>query len=282
MKKWLMNVVIGSLIIITIVVGIGGVLLINMSQLPPIIKSNFTDTVQQTKVSVVHIQCPQWQGSGFVVTPNIIATARHVNKGVINFTITTHDGHKLKADRAISSKDYDISFIYIDDLTCVLEKEAELECNKVKHKVELVPVKLDSIKGCLLGQSIYVIGSPYGKMNFNAVSLGIISGLGRNWDMINPYTGEGYGWSIAFTVDSAGHPGNSGCPVFTMDGKVRGILVGGFSPVLISVMPSDLFIGELKTIELMFIMDKWGREEHIPHTPYYNYHDNNEYYKVIK
>jgi len=110
-----------------------------------------------------------------------------------------------------------------------------------------------------------VVGSPYGRINFNALSLGIISGVTRNWDEI----GEDYGWSVAFTVDSAGHPGNSGGPVFSMDGKVRGILVGGFSPVLISVMPCDLFMDDLELIVSMFRLDMYQKEV----APVYNSND---------
>jgi hypothetical protein len=45
-----------------------------------------------------------------------------------------------------------------------------------------------------------------------------------------------------------------------MDGIVRGILVGGFNPVLICVMPCDLFLADLATIEVMFTTDRYQRE----------------------
>jgi len=226
---------------------------------------NFTDIVQESIKSVVHIMCPEWQGSGFVITPNIIATARHVSEKVESFDITTNEGHKLHATRAISSKKYDISLIYIDDLTCVAEKERELECKKVTHKVKLVPAKLGSIKDCKLGQQVYTIGSPYGNRNFNSVSKGIISGFDRNWDYVNLITGEQYGWEITFTSDSAVHPGNSGGPIFTMDGVVRGIVVGARSPVLNCSMPCDLFIPDIEYIKSMFIMDKYNKEKAVEH-----------------
>ena len=49
--------------------------------------------------------------------------------------------------------------------------------------------------------------------------------------------------------------------MFTADGMVRGILVGGFSPVLISVMPCDLFMADLPFIVMMFAQDRYEREE---------------------
>jgi S1-C subfamily serine protease len=237
---------------------------------PPPVKviaqeTKFTDRVQKSIKGVVHIACPQWQGSGFVIGPRMIVTARHCVEGVEDFDITTFDGHQLHATRAISSKESDVAFIWIDDLTCQKCTPVKFyPCGKSKqHKVTLYPLELGNIVNCVLGQSVYVIGSPYGKVNFNSLTTGVISGVDRDWSSV----GDDYGWKVAFTVDAAGHPGNSGCPVFTMDGKVRGILVGGFSPVLINVMPCDLFLPDLEQIKMMFALDKYEREEKV-YTPY--------------
>jgi len=225
---------------------------------------NFPDMVEQSAKGVVHIQCPSWQGSGFVISEHLIATARHVVEGVEDFELTFNCGEKVYATKAISSKEYDIGFIWVDS-------------------PNLPPaLELASIKDRRLGEQVYILGSPYGKINFNAVSLGIISGLNRDWDEVNPYTGERYGWEIAFTSDSAAHPGNSGCPVFSMDGKVRGVLVGGYSPVLNCSMPCDLFMEDVDRIELMFQLDEYQFEK-VPvltyvDDPYYNEAEDNEYY----
>lgn len=244
----------------------------------------FTDQVQESLKGVVHIQAPRWQGSGFVVGPRHIVTARHCVEGIEDFVITTNEGHKVRATRAISDKEHDVAHIWIDDLTCVTEDctilgwaggTEERTFVLGKHKVVLNPLRLGSIKDCVLGQDVYVIGSPYGKVNFNSLTKGIISGVNSDWSPL----GEDYGWEVAFTVDSAGHPGNSGGPVFSMDGVVRGVLVGGFSPVLISVMPCDLFISDMEAIRLMFVLDKYEPEKAVERfDDYYNYIDDNEYY----
>ncbi len=212
--------------------------------------------------------CPQWQGSGFVVGPNLITTARHCVEGVEDFTITTNDGHKLHATRAISSERHDIAFIYVDNLTCIAgECEYVYPCGgtvlRGKHKVKLHVLKLGSITGCQLGQEIITIGSPHGQVNFNSVTLGIISGLDRNYDPLNQgyYEEHDYGWSVAFQTDSSGHSGSSGGVLFTADGVVRGILVGGFSPSLTIVMPVDIFLEDLSLIERMFRQDEYYREK---------------------
>ena len=204
------------------------------------IDKEFTDQVQESLKSVVHIynNTQGWQGSGVAITEDIILTARHVVEGGVDFTITTNEGKELESVIAISNSKYDLAFIKVSE-------------------PNLVPAKLGSVKDCVLGQQVYCIGSPYGKLNFNSLTLGIVSGLDRNCDVF----GEHYGWSVAFTTDSAGHPGNSGCPVFSMDGVVRGILVGGHSPVLIYCMPVDLILEDIDEIDIMFILNKYFVEE---------------------
>lgn len=243
----------------------------------------FTDMVQISLKGVVHLQCPSWQGSGFVVGPRLIVTARHVVKNVEDFLITTHRGCQIHATRAISDKKSDIAFIWVDDLECTAKYGEHTLVFRKKyifldgHKTKLTSVPLGSIKDCRLGQNVYVIGSPYGKVNFNSLTTGVISGVNVDWSPL----GEHHGWKVAFTVDSAGHPGNSGCPVFTTDGVVRGILVGRFSPVLLSVMPCDLFLEDLPTITLMFKIGQY-QFEITPewNDPYYNYAEDTDYYEV--
>lgn len=205
----------------------------------PAVTTRFPDTIQRVLPSVVHVMCTQWQGSGVALTEDIIATARHVVDGT-DYTITLNDGTQVRGVQAISHKDYDIGFIKID-------------------RPILQPAEFGSIKDCVLGQPVFIVGSPYGKINFNNVTLGIVSGLDRDWDSLSRY-GDPYGWEVAFTSDSAAHPGNSGGPVFSMDGVVRGLLVGGFSPVLNCSMPSDLFMGDIENIKLMFAFDKYKVE----------------------
>ncbi|KKN54814.1 hypothetical protein LCGC14_0588680 [marine sediment metagenome] len=229
---------------------------------------NFTDQVQTSLKGVVNLKAPQWQGSGLVVGLNLIVTARHCVEGAEDFLITTHGSHQIQATRAISDKSHDVGFIWVDNLECMNDKVDHRVEHGGAHDVVLTLLPLGSIKDVKLLQSVYVIGSPYGKVNFNSATMGHISGLDRNW---SSRVGDDYGWEIAFTVDSAGHPGNSGGPVFTIDGIVRGILVGGFSPVLISVMPCDLFLHDLDFIRLMFLMDRYEREEAVEYDPYGGY-----------
>lgn len=209
--------------------------------------SRFPVLVERVIGSVVHVQnvTQGWQGSGVAISEDIILTARHVNERGDKFIITLNNSETVEATRAISHKKYDIGFIKI-------------------NKPTLTPAKLGLAKDCKLGQDVFAIGSPYGKQNFNSVTRGIVSGINRDWSDLGDY----YGWKIVFTTDSAGHPGNSGCPVFTMDGRVRGILVGGYSPVLICVIPVDLVLSDLEEVEQMFVEDMYYIEENTQEVQY--------------
>lgn len=201
------------------------------------------DIIPAAKHSTVHINTGRWQGSGVVVSNNLVLTARHVIEGLPSdtvFTITFDNGVEMESNIAIAMDNYDVALIWIEE-SCV------------------EPAGLSTASELILGQPIFVIGSPYGFENFNAVTSGIISGLDRNWDDYNPMTGGRYGWEVAFTGDASGGPGNSGGPLFTMDGRVRGILVGGYSSTTVCFMPVDLFLSNLEALEDMIYLEDGGK-----------------------
>lgn len=222
------------------------------------LSETIVDIIPKIKSGVVHINTNSWQGSGFVVGPNLIMTARHCVENVEDFEITTDDGHKLHATRALSSNNHDIGFIYVDNLTCVAE-----DCEKGgmllgEHKVQLHVLKLGSITECQLGETLIAIGSPFGIDNFNSVTQGVLSAIQRDFDV--GYT-AGYGWSILFQTDTNGEPGNSGCAVFDVSGKVVGILVGGMSNGIVYCVPTDIVSDDIKEVNRMFIQGKYYYEE---------------------
>ena len=220
-----------------------GLFILVLSDAVSVQSSNLPNVIQEVMPSAVHIvnETQGWQGSGVAITEDTILTARHVVENGNDFTVTLNDGTQIKASKAISSKKYDLGFIKVDESI-------------------LKPASLGRMNDCRLGQQVFVIGSPYGKLNFNSVTLGIISGLNRDCDFTD-WEGNDYDWHITFQTDAAGHPGNSGCATFTMDGRVRGILVGGFSPVLVYCIPVDLVMMDLSLIDIMFALDEYSFEE---------------------
>ena len=160
------------------------------------------DLVNKIMSSVVYIEAPgQWSGSGVIVDPHVVLTARHVVKGADKLKIETADGKIYKAINWIEDKDNDCGLIFFDP----------------REKFENVSEFADSDE-LQIGEVVFTVGSPYGKQLFNTVTLGIISGLDRNISY--------FGTCGLITSHAAGNPGNSGGPVFDMRGKIIGILVG--------------------------------------------------------
>lgn len=223
-----------------------------------------SDVVEQVIGGVVHItNSSDLQGSGFVIGPRLIKTVRHLVKGCEDFTITTNDGHVIKATRAISHKNHDTAFIYVDDLTCVGECSVKngraINVLRGSHQVHLQVLELGSIEDCRLGQDVFSIGSTYGKENFNAVARGNIQTLDLD---VEKFGCPGYmGWSVLFGNTAEGGGGNSGCPLFTMDGKVVGVWVGSRQPNVHLTIPVDVFVDDIDSVRLMFVQSKYQIEK---------------------
>ena len=203
----------------------------------PAVTTQFPNRIQEVLPSVVHIMCDRWQGSGVAVTEDIVVTARHVVDGS-NYIITLNDGTEIKGIHAISHKDYDIGFIKVDIPI-------------------LKPAKFGSVKDCVLGQPVFVIGSPFGKQNFNSVTLGIISAMQRD-------RGKFRGWQVTFQIDAGANPGSSGGPVFNMNGEIIGIVVGGPTRIfagIVYIVPIDLVTNDLSLLTILFVLDNYEYEE---------------------
>lgn len=238
----------------------------------------FTNQVQTSLKGVVHLQAPRWQGSGFVVGPRHIVTAWHCANDTEDFLLTTHDGHQIQATRAYSNKDSDVAHIWVDDLTCVAEDcdvkgwiggTEERSFVLGEHEVALTPLPLGSIEDVRLGQSVYSIGSTFGKVHFNAVATGIIQTLDLRLE--NFGCSPNYRWATLFSNTAEGAGGNSGCPLFTFDGKVIGVWVGSMGNTVHYCIPVDVFANDISMISLLFAMDRYEVEEAVQDQyEYYN------------
>jgi S1-C subfamily serine protease len=128
-----------------------------------------------------------------------------------------------------------------------------------------------------VGQSLFIMGSPYGYVNFNSVSLGILSSKQRNLEQLLPPWMRGIGWEVLFQSDSAANPGNSGGPVFNMHGEVIGVLVAGMSEGVNYSIPSYTFKDLLEQVRLVHSMSRWeivSAEVYEDTEEYYSNNDN--------
>ncbi len=138
-------------------------------------------------------------GSGFVVAPDLIITARHVVDREGNYAVLFADGTRRNVQAIRISEDADCAVLLV-------------------RKANLRPLILTTeVK---VGQPILTIGSPLEPDFFNYVTCGIVSKLDvqEDWLSSNP----------VIMIDAAVNPGNSGGPVFDMRGRVIGIVIARY------------------------------------------------------
>jgi serine protease Do len=142
-------------------------------------------------------------GSGFIIDPSgIIVTNNHVIEGADEITVTLHDGTSLKAK--LLGKD----------------EKADLAVLKVDSPTPLPAVPFADSDTARVGDWVLAIGNPFGLGG--SVTAGIVSARGRDIRQ-GPY-------DDFIQTDAAINRGNSGGPLFNMDGQVIGINTAIYSP----------------------------------------------------
>jgi serine protease Do len=142
-------------------------------------------------------------GSGFVIDANgLIVTNNHVIEGADEVTVIFHDDTRLEAK--ILGKD----------------KKTDLALLKVKSQKPLPYVKFGDSDASKVGDWVVAIGNPFGLGG--TVTAGIISARARNINA-GPY-------DDFIQTDASINRGNSGGPMFNLNGEVIGINTAIFSP----------------------------------------------------
>lgn len=144
-------------------------------------------------------------GSGFVIdgAEGLIVTNNHVIEGADEIIINFNDGSKLKVDKVIGK-----------------DTKTDLALLKVTPKKPLPSVKFGSSEMLKVGDWVLAIGNPFGLGG--SVTVGIISAKQRD---INSGPYDDY-----LQTDAAINKGNSGGPLFNMDGDVIGVNTAIISP----------------------------------------------------
>ena len=143
-------------------------------------------------------------GSGFIVDPKgFIVTNNHVIEGADEITAILTDGTKLKVVEVVGR-----------------DAKTDLALLRVEPKAPLTSVKLgDSVK-MRVGDWVMAIGNPFGLGG--TVTVGVISATRRD---INSGLYDEF-----LQTDAAINRGNSGGPLFNMDGEVIGVNTAIISP----------------------------------------------------
>jgi serine protease Do len=158
-------------------------------------------------------------GSGFIIDgrEGLIVTNNHVIEGADEIVINFHDGSKLKVDKVIGK-----------------DTKTDLALLKVTPKKPLPEVAFGSSNDLKVGDWVMAIGNPFGLGG--SVTVGIVSAKQRDISS-GPY--DEY-----LQTDASINKGNSGGPLFNMDGQVVGVNTAIISPTGGSVgisfaVPSD-------------------------------------------
>ncbi|MCQ8242337.1 DegQ family serine endoprotease [Rhizosaccharibacter radicis] len=142
-------------------------------------------------------------GSGFIIDPSgLVVTNNHVIKGADTITVTLQDNTVLKA-----------KLVGHDDKT-------DLALLKVEAGHPLAAVSFGDSDRMRVGDWVVAIGNPFGLSG--TVTAGIVSSRGRSLDS-GPY-------DDFIQTDAPINRGNSGGPLFDMDGHVIGINTAIYSP----------------------------------------------------
>ncbi len=157
-------------------------------------------------------------GSGFIIDPSgLIVTNNHVIDGADEITVTLQDNTTLKATVVGRDETGDIALL------------------RVKPDKPLPAVEFGDSDAARVGDWVLAIGNPFGLGG--SVTAGIVSARGRNIHQ-GPY-------DDFIQTDAAINRGNSGGPLFDMDGKVIGMNTAIYSPSGGSIgigfsIPSDM------------------------------------------
>ena len=142
-------------------------------------------------------------GSGFVIDPSgVIVTNNHVIQDADEITVNFADGSQLDAELVGRDPKTDLAVL------------------KVEPEEPLKAVAFGDSDGVRIGDWVMAIGNPFGLGG--SVSIGIVSARGRNINA-GPY-------DDFIQTDAAINRGNSGGPLFDMDGDVVGINTAIISP----------------------------------------------------
>src|SRR5215468_4335401 len=142
-------------------------------------------------------------GSGFIIdSAGIVVTNNHVIADADEITVILNDGSRIKAD--LIGKD----------------QKTDLALLRIKTDKQLKSVKFGSSDSLRLGEWVIAIGNPFSLGG--TVTAGIVSARNRD---INSGPYDNY-----IQTDAAINRGNSGGPLFNLEGEVVGVNTAIISP----------------------------------------------------
>ncbi|SEI19417.1 Do family serine endopeptidase [Tardiphaga sp. OK245] len=166
-------------------------------------------------------------GSGFIIdTSGVVVTNNHVIDGADEITVIMNDGTKIKAE-----------LVGVD-------KKTDLAVLKFTPVKPVVAVKFGDSEKLRLGEWVIAIGNPFSLGG--SVTAGIVSARNREISNNSPY--DSY-----IQTDASINRGNSGGPLFNLEGEVVGVNTLIISPTGGSIglgfaVPSKTVVGVIEQL----------------------------------
>ena len=171
----------------------------NASDLVAAVMPSFVNVYNRGVVSDPAGGAPRIQdevGSGMIIDPNgLILTNRHVIEGAYALFVTLTDGTRVPAKLVGKVLNFDLALI------------------RIEVGRPLQPVRFGDSAKLRRGDRVVAIGNPLGFDN--SVSAGVISAFNRQIGLSN--------YDDLMQTDATINRGNSGGPLFNMDGEVIGV-----------------------------------------------------------
>ena len=139
-------------------------------------------------------------GSGFLISDTQVITAAHVVQVADKVNIQFIDGETIPAKVISAYSGADVALLEL-----------------IWPRKNAVTVKLADSDQVKVGDQVYVVGAPYGLGH--SLSSGYVSGKIDHKEDKNPFTNSEY-----IQTDAAINTGNSGGPMFNMQGDVIGVV----------------------------------------------------------
>lgn len=174
--------------------------------------------LQAVEPAVVAVQTDSGFGSGVIFQKEDTEVVGEylyyvlTNYHVIESVVTDQDELRIyygSKETVIAAKDYQGSEAY--DIA-VVRFVSDLNFTVIDIK----PISENITTEIIAGQDVYAIGTPNDILNFNYITSGVVSLVTQTYNHIN---------NLAIMHDAELNPGNSGGPLFNLNGEVIGINV---------------------------------------------------------